>query len=125
MGLSPHASRPTLREREVGGADRSLLGVLQDDHAGSCGFGAEVDVNIGTDLGNVAIEVTETAKRGPISRNPDLVEPLLEIGNRVGAVETRKFEPVGSFAAYEQVVALAPVQNIVAVTAVEDELHGR
>ena len=84
--------------------DCRQLGVLKDDHPGPGDIAAEVDVDVGTDLRHVTIEIAEVVECGPISGDADLVEPVLEVGDRVGAVETGEFEPVRPGAAHQQVV---------------------
>ena len=69
-------------------------------------------------------EVGEAADRRAVARNPDRISAVLEVGDRVGAVEPGEVEAVGAGAAYHRVIALPAVQHVVAVAAVQDESHG-
>ena len=51
---------------------------------------AEVDVDVGADLRHAAIEVAEVVQCCAISGDADLVEAVLEVGDRVGAVRDRR-----------------------------------
>jgi hypothetical protein len=57
---------------------------------------AQIDVSVGPDLTDLPGKVIELVERVAVSSDIDLVEPSLEVGDRVGAIEPREFEAIGA-----------------------------
>ena len=77
---------------------------MQHDRAGARCLGAEVDLHVGPDLRYG--KIVEAAECGAVTRYRDRIEPMLEVGDRVGAVQPREGKAVRAGTADQEVISL-------------------
>ena len=55
-------------------------------------------MSVGADLTDEAGKITELVERAAVSKDIDLIEPLLEVDDRVGAIEPTELETIAASA---------------------------